>query len=89
MVLFTFYMITDPQTTPSRLTSQILFGAGIACAYSVCLGLHVQYGLFLSVTAICGIRGLWLFALSRREAFRALELALRPQGKPEVVANLN
>jgi Na+-translocating ferredoxin:NAD+ oxidoreductase RnfD subunit len=66
MVLFTFYMITDPQTSPSRLRSQILFGAGIAFAYSVLLMLHVQYTMFYSVTAICVIRGLWLFALSLR-----------------------
>ena len=46
MVLFTFYMITDPQTSPSRLRSQILFGSGIALAYSVLLMLHVQYTMF-------------------------------------------
>ena len=65
MVLFTFYMITDPQTSPSRLSSQILFGAGIAVAYSVLLMLHVNYTMFYSVTAICSLRGLWLLAASR------------------------
>jgi hypothetical protein len=60
MVLFTFYMITDPQTSPSRPRSQILFGAGIAFAYTVLLKLHVQYTMFYSVTVICAIRGLWL-----------------------------
>ena len=59
-VLFTFYMITDPQTSPSRLRSQLVFGAGIAVAYTVLLKLHVQYTMFYSVTAICSIRGLWL-----------------------------
>jgi hypothetical protein len=66
MVLFTFYMITDPQTSPSRLRSQIVFGAGIAFAYSVLLMLHVQYTMFYSVTAVCAIRGLCLMALSLR-----------------------
>jgi hypothetical protein len=66
MVLFTFYMITDPQTSPSRFRSQILFGSGIAFAYSVLLLLHVQYTMFYSVTAIAATRGLWLLALSLR-----------------------
>jgi len=62
MVLFTFYMITDPQTSPSRPRSQIFFGASIAFAYSVLLMLHVQYTMFYSVTAVCAIRGTWLAA---------------------------
>lgn len=66
-VLFTFYMITDPQTSPSRLKGQILFGAGIAFAYSVLLMMHVQYTMFYSVTVIAATRGIWLFGLSLRE----------------------
>lgn len=66
MVLFTFYMITDPQTSPSRLRNQILFGASIATAYNVLLMMHVNYTMFYSVTAICVIRGLWLFATGLR-----------------------
>jgi len=68
MVLFTFYMITDPQTSPSPVRSQIAYGSGIAIAYSILLVLHVQYTMFYSVTAICSIRGLYLFAVSLREA---------------------
>jgi hypothetical protein len=66
MVLFTFYMITDPQTSPSRFRSQVFFGSGIALAYSVLLLLHVQYTMFYSVTAIAAARGTWLLALSLR-----------------------
>jgi enediyne biosynthesis protein E5 len=76
MILFTFYMITDPQTTPSRPISQILFGSGIALAYSVLLILHVQYTMFYSVTVVAATRGLWLFAVSRR----ALQPAAVPVG---------
>jgi hypothetical protein len=71
MVLFTFYMITDPQTSPSRLRSQIMFGAGIAFAYSMLLALHVQYTMFYSVTVVCAIRGLFLTALSLRSPVTA------------------
>ena len=46
MVLFTLYMITDPQTSPSKFRSQIFFGAGIAFAYSLLLMAHVQYTCF-------------------------------------------
>jgi enediyne biosynthesis protein E5 len=77
MVLFTLYMITDPQTSPTPLRSQILFGSGIALAYSVLLAMHVQYTMFYSVTIICTIRGLFLFALNLRQesAKRAGDLA--------------
>lgn len=61
MVLFTLYMITDPQTSPSKLRSQILFGASIALAYSLLLMAHVQYTMFYSVATVCLLRGLWLF----------------------------
>ena len=64
MVLFTFYMITDPQTSPSKVRSQILLGSGIAVAYSVLLMLHVQYTMFYSVTIVCAIRGTWLAAMN-------------------------
>jgi hypothetical protein len=59
-------MITDPMTSPSRLRSQILFGSGIACAYFVLLTMHINYMMFYSVTVICAIRGLGLYALNRR-----------------------
>jgi hypothetical protein len=67
MVLFTLYMITDPQTSPSRLSSQIAFGSGIAFAYSVLLMTHVQYTMFYSVAAVCMIRGMWLYWVDMRE----------------------
>jgi hypothetical protein len=82
MVLFTLYMITDPQTSPSRLRSQIMFGAGIAFAYHVLLMMHVQYMMFYSVAAVCAIRGLCLFALSLREP--SVERAAVPATAPGV-----
>ncbi|HEY6328100.1 MAG TPA: enediyne biosynthesis protein UnbU, partial [Blastocatellia bacterium] len=82
MVLFTFYMITDPQTSPSRLRNQIMFGAGIAFAYSVLLLLHVQYTMFYSVTVICALRGLWLYAVSLRAH------SLRPAEAPLAIPSV-
>ena len=68
MVLFTLYMITDPQTSPSKPRSQILFGAGIAVAYSILFDLHLQYTMFYAVTSVCAIRGMLLYWAGRREA---------------------
>ena len=57
LVLFTFYMITDPQTSPSRIRSQIIFGMSIAIAYEVLLAMQVQYTMFYAVAAVCAARG--------------------------------
>ena len=57
LVLFTFYMITDPQTSPSRPRSQMIFGISIAIAYEVLLALQVQYTMFYAVGAVCALRG--------------------------------
>jgi len=81
-VLFTFYMITDPQTSPSGTWSQILFGSGIAVAYSALLLLHVQYTMFYSVTIVAATRGVWLYLLSRRAvAARAEPVPARVPGQ--------
>ena len=76
VVLFTFYMITDPQTSPSRFRSQIIFGCSIACAYYVLLSLHVQYMMFYSVTIVCASRGVCLLLASLREPAATQEPAL-------------
>ena len=75
MVLFTLYMITDPQTSPSRPRSQVIFGAGVALAYSILFDLHVQYTMFYAVTVVCAIRGVVLYLASRRQ----------PAAQPEVL----
>jgi uncharacterized protein YjbI with pentapeptide repeats len=78
MVLFTLYMITDPQTSPGKLSSQIMFGSGIALAYSVLLAAHVQYTMFYSVAAVCMMRGAWLYVADLRQTSAAMSLI--PQG---------
>jgi len=75
MVLFTLYMITDPQTSPSRPRSQVIFGVGVALAYSILFDLHVQYTMFYAVTVVCAIRGVVLYVASRRQ----------PAAQPEVL----
>ena len=67
MVLFTLYMITDPQTSPSKFRSQMLFGGGIGIAYSILFDLHIQYTMFYAVTTVCAIRGACLYYIYLRE----------------------
>lgn len=62
-VLYTNYMVTDPGTTPSKPAAQFAFGVGIALAYGFFTAVHVAYGLFLATTAVCLIRGAFLWSL--------------------------
>ncbi len=56
-LLFTFYMVTDPATTPSKPRRQVLFGASVAATYGVLMTAHVVFGLFFALTAVCAARG--------------------------------
>src|SRR5205823_2889707 len=60
-VLYTFYMVTDPATTPERPRAQFAFGAAVAAAYGLLMALHVVYGLFFALSAVCALRGLALY----------------------------
>jgi hypothetical protein len=57
-VLFSFYMISDPATTPFRARNQVLFGASVAAVYGILVAMHVAFGLFFALTAVSGARGL-------------------------------
>ena len=59
-VLYTFYMVTDPATTPNGARAQVAFGAGTAVAYGALMAGHVVFGLFFGLTLVCGVRGLGL-----------------------------
>jgi hypothetical protein len=61
-VLYSFYMVTDPATTPFRTRGQIAFGAGVAAVYGVLLVAHIVFGLFFALTIVCTMRALHLYA---------------------------
>ena len=42
LLLFTFFMITDPKTTPDRRSARMLFGTLVAC-----LAAWLQFGQYL------------------------------------------
>lgn len=64
-LLFTFYMVSDPSTTPSSPRGQVLFGAGVAATYGLLLASHVVFTLFLALSIVCIARGAGLFVLER------------------------
>jgi Na+-translocating ferredoxin:NAD+ oxidoreductase RnfD subunit len=73
-LLFTFYMVTDPGTTPIAPRSQVAFGAAVAAAYGVLLAVHVVFGLFFALAIVSLVRGVALHAIAyarRTEESRA------------------
>jgi hypothetical protein len=65
-VLFTFYMVTDPGTTPSSPRAQLAFGAAVAGTYGVLVSLHVVFGLFFALALVTATRGLAMHAAAWR-----------------------
>lgn len=61
-ILFTFYMITDPATTPSRPLGQLIFAASVAIVYAVLMQAHIVFGLFYALAVVCFLRGMLLTA---------------------------
>jgi hypothetical protein len=63
-ILYSFYMVTDPATTPSKKWSQVAFGAGVAATYGLLLTVHVVFGLFFALTIVSTIRGGGMYAIA-------------------------
>jgi len=61
-VLFTFYMVTDPATTPCQSRGQLLFGGLVAATYGILVTLHVVFGFFFALTLVSLARGITLYA---------------------------
>jgi enediyne biosynthesis protein E5 len=59
-VLFTFYMLPDPGTSPTRPRTQAVFGASVALVYGLLQVLHVVFGLFFALALTCLGRGVYL-----------------------------
>jgi enediyne biosynthesis protein E5 len=74
-ILFTFYMVTDPATSPGDYKGQMLFGGSVAAAYAALVMMHVVFGLFFGLTLVCAIRGLGIYALRAMAARREREAA--------------
>lgn len=59
-IIFTLYMIPDPATTPLRPGRQALFGVAVAIVYGILQRLHIVFGLFYALLAVCALRGVSL-----------------------------
>jgi enediyne biosynthesis protein E5 len=66
-VLFTFYMITDPMTSPSGKSGQIVFGISLATVYSLLMAMHIANQIFLAVLIVTASRGLIMYLAERRK----------------------
>jgi Na+-translocating ferredoxin:NAD+ oxidoreductase RnfD subunit len=74
-VLYSFYMITDPATTPFKRREQIVFGLATAMVYGILLVTHVVFGLFFALTIVCTLRAAHLYFIAwttRRNRAKAL-----------------
>jgi Na+-translocating ferredoxin:NAD+ oxidoreductase RnfD subunit len=69
-LLFTFYMMTDPATTPTTPRGQAAFAVTVAAAYGTLMALHIVFGLFFGLSLVCADRGA-LLGLRARAARRA------------------
>ena len=83
-ILYTFYMVTDPATTPSGRREQIVFGLSVAAVYGLLMVTHVVFGLFFALTIVCAVRGLGMYAMEwvRRRAREESESVAAPAPAP-------
>ena len=94
-ILYTFYMVTDPATTPERHREQIAFGVSVAAVYGLLMVSHVVFGLFFALTIVCAVRGMWMYAMQWIKSRKQEELtavagpaAQAPLGSPSPAAAL-
>jgi len=66
-ILFTFYMVTDPQTTPESKGAQVLFGASVSGFYGLLIVCGMNYTLPFALVVVCAIRGCYLWWRHWRE----------------------
>jgi enediyne biosynthesis protein E5 len=79
-MIYTFYMVPDPSTTPSRPWAQVIFGGSVAAVYCLLMALHVVFGLFFALTIVCAVRGLGMYVMAITANRPKLRLA--PAGPP-------
>jgi len=79
-LLFTFYMVTDPPTTPSSKKGQLAFGLSVAGTYGLLMAFHIVFGLFFSLVIVCGVRGTWIW-------LHTLQSQRQPSAQPATVAS--
>jgi hypothetical protein len=82
-LLFTFYMVSDPSTTPFKKRNQIFFGAAVAVVYGISMELHLVFNLFISLMFVCALRGVyyWIYELRNKKVnLKELSIGLPFEG---------
>lgn len=86
-ILYTFYMVTDPATTPEGRREQIAFGLSVAAVYGLLMVTHVVFGLFFALTIVCAVRGAWILAMQWARSRKREEVtAVAALGSPSHAA---
>ncbi len=80
LLLFTFYMVTDPATTPRPPLRQAVFGAAVAAVYGILVALHVVFAPFFALTLTSFGRGAMLWAAWAAARRRAAATSLEASG---------
>jgi hypothetical protein len=70
-IVFSLYMISDPETTPIRALPQTVFGFAVAMLYGMLQVFHVAFGIFLALVIVGAVRGVALHMLVWREQARS------------------
>ena len=86
-VLYTFYMVTDPATTPARRRGQIAFGAAVGLTYGALMMAHVVFGLFFALAIVCVLRGV-LLALWQMQEVQTGASSVEPPSEAIVLAKI-
>lgn len=60
-MLYTFYMISDPATTPESKGGQIIFALSTAFFYGLLMVFHIVFGLFFALLITCTLRGTFIY----------------------------
>lgn len=66
-LLFSFYMISDPATTPVSKNEQIIFGSAIAFVYSILVYFNIVFGQFFALLFVCTVRGAFIWVKSIKQ----------------------
>jgi hypothetical protein len=81
-VLFTFYMMADPGTTPVSSRGQVAFGASVALVYGFLQMAHIVFGLFFALALVCIGRGAYLGWVANRTTVEKEPLPARERRAP-------
>lgn len=65
LLVFTFYMITDPKSSPNSRQGQIYFGLATALLGQVFIQLEIHGALFISLAVTCLGRFIWRWSMDR------------------------